>query len=164
MTYYAIPIDDYYLMIKETSDDEVIMAVESKAKDKHPNLPTFHAPWEEDAEKLAEIANPEILYDRHIWANGYNARKAMYEFTHEDMKKAIEFGRKFPMARFYGDGIDEFIQSLKKQKVYEIELETEGITSPPMNEQQELLGVSKSYLQPKIINNKVNILSYREVK
>jgi hypothetical protein len=168
MTYKAIPIEDYYVIVinepcrlgdigvMHLNEEFRSVAVQGEAADKYPGIPLFDAPWEEDVEKLAEEyferkMKCEQGFDlkpgwRKIFIDSYNAAKAKYEFTCEDMRKSYNAGLQFAIPRMEGVVFDQFLQSLKKQKVYEVQIEEDFLVG-----------------HPKITNNKINITSWKEI-
>jgi hypothetical protein len=175
MNYKAIPIDGYYFIV---SDEECkrflqqkiidgnyypinVIAIEEKAKDKYPGLPLFDAPseWGEDVEKIADEIYNKNNYGLHKSSivdivNQYKAR-SKYKWTDEDMEKAFDIGRKQGYVDY---GFKHFLQSLQKPKSYQVILEMEADEWIPE------LGVSDPITwKPKITNNKLNILSWKEL-
>lgn len=187
--YKAIPIEDYYLIVSDKPagdwgkewDGQELIAVETKVKDKFPGLPLFDARWEVDVNKLAlnyynlnnvfspitDYALAEKYATFKAFIAGYLKRSETHKWTDEDMEAAACFG--MSLERFKDDKnklrdteeFKGFIQSLQKPKVYEVELEMICCNHRGVN--GECMTPNCLGFQPKITNNKVNILSYKPI-
>jgi len=185
----AIPLEGYYVIVESdefiTSDKPI-----AQSKQVHPSLPLFDAPWEEDVEGLyfkrtgidKELYEHDLNYFR-LFINGYNAAKAKYEFTREDMEKAIEMAREGTLDYSYGSDCPYYdfkhnessiLQSLKKPKVYEVTIEMqeikgycskqECIENYPhccLSTESKCMALPATF-KPKLTNNKIKILSWEE--
>lgn len=167
--YKAIKTEYGYLIIKDKKSNNYLTAlyydgkeVVASSHEIYSRLPSFDVPeeWEEDEIKI--LWGKDRLYHRFefdSFTGGYNAAKKKYKWTDEDMERAYQAGEGSMLDRVFisDDGEDvlysqteldinkiEFFKSLQKQKEYEVELEEEN-------------GILK------ITNNKVKILSWKEI-
>lgn len=216
MTYKAIPIEGYYLMI---SDEELkpehrafqnpktfeMFGFIGQSEQIYEGIPLFDAPWEEDVELTAnEIKN---IAEQHFsdtkfldenqkqdntfgfrigFKNGYNAAKAKYEFTREDMEEAMKLSanaqRNIIQNGFWGepnsfDKDGKVIWPLDEVNDEACEMEitcktagnyagTYGNTLPDFNSIIQSLKKQKVYevvIEETITNNKITIKEWKEI-
>jgi hypothetical protein len=128
-------------------------------------IPSFDVPeeWEEDVEISNAFSINKNCCCHHCWIGfkeGYNKHAEKYKWTDEDMRKA--FLRDWSLNDI-NRNIDQkfmaFLQSLKQPKEYEVELEMEE-----KHKKYEGVTVLETILIPKITNNKVKVLSWKEIK
>jgi len=171
-------VNKFPTYLTDLSECKKIIGIESKAADKYPELPFFDAAWEENVEKLAEEYVDDNSGDKWIdrglrdgFVYGYNAAKAKYGFTCEDMELALwdlltEYESLDREDRVNGKIISKFLQSFKKPKVYEVTIETEGICCSPLsggiNHHGDCDKCEQVIMQPKIIDNRIKILTWNK--
>ena len=186
MKYLAIPIEGYYVMVSDQDYNDYkcgcsLENIIAQSQNVVPDLPLFDAPWEEDVEKqyietannkkrskeLIELFSDETREHARTFKNGYNAAKAKYKWTDKDIEKAFNFYRyrPFPHGGSYGCmEFPEFLQSLKKPKVYEVEIEMETVQKEVITNRFDKTSYITYAEVPKITNNKINILKWEEIK
>ena len=202
MNYKAIPIEDYYLIVRGGNmydDHQEALIIDgdyyypiAQSKPVHEGIPLFDAPKEwglVDVEELTkkyannnfQSCNYHYEKDTRItdfdaiskaFKSGYLKRAETHKWTDEDMQKCFMAGAEFakniglnminPNLNLEEVNFFKYSQSLKKPKVYEVQIEkqccnwngTDGDCVQP-----------NCYdYQPKITNNKINILSWEEIK
>ncbi len=85
--------------------------------------------WRDSGEDVDKLAREEILYNdvkREWWKQGYNKAREKYEFTKEDMRKAIIMSS-LSTVDFIPDRCDVIIQTIQQPKL-PIGFECEMIT------------------------------------